>query len=65
MSDGTAYIKLLVLIYAGVLFIFLSSLVAKHLGCKIKHNTTLLAVKLANGTKVYNSGISNGLISSV
>ena len=56
--------KLLVLIESGILFNFMSSLVAKHLGWAIKPKSTSVAVKLAIGIVVCSSSTTNSLVSS-
>ena len=64
MSDGARDTKLLALIDSGILFNFMSSLVAKHLDWAIKPNDTLVAVKLASKTVVHSSSVANSLVSS-
>ena len=52
MCNGTGYRKLLALVNSGALFNFMFSLVAKHLSWVVRLNTTLVLVRLANGTVV-------------
>ena len=65
ISDGIGDTKLLALIDSGVLFNFMSSLVAKHLGWAIKPSNSPFSVKLANGTVVCSSlGVATRLVLS-
>ena len=52
-SDRTGDMKLLALVNSSALLNFMSSSVAKYLGCIIRPNTILIMVKLANETVVY------------